>query len=603
MIRILLVDDQKTIREALKIMLTTEPDFNVVGTAEDGYGAIEQAKILQPDVILLDLEMPGLDGLSAIEAILENSIGTKILVFSNHDDEECVLKSLRAGAMGYLHKNTPAGELKDAIRFVYRGYAQIGPGLFDRIMPLALETHPLVPPANSTGTIELLKSENLVLSNLNLQQSGQIVPSNFKSGELVGLSSIQAEGDRDFGLRQVLALSLVAVGLTAAVYSVRQHLREPLPSLSQSEQLQQLTGTEFNGKVEPAHKFKITATTPSVVEEIYIKIGDRVKAGQPLIALRNPESDRAREQARLSQQASIQQQQLALQQVQVSQQQILELQQKIDSFQASIAPLNAQIAQANQRVALARSNADKLPMRQRQDSVERAQTLYQRAQARAQRYQKLYKQGVIAKDELEQVQADANLAKADLVVAQQAATAAAKLDLAQQEQSSLQYRVSLNDRSQELQQFKNQLQVAQLQYKQASDRLNLLRQQESELTKNQNIPEKLLVKATNPGVIIELPLNVGDQIYTGNPLVGLAQMKQLKVEVPVNARLINALDRERIAVVKLGVGAAAREFPAKVTTINPIPSEDLNYKVEVQFENNTDTLLVGQAAAVYFPNN
>jgi hypothetical protein len=80
-------------------------------------------------------------------------------------------------------------------------------------------------------------------------------------------------------------------------------------------------------------------------------------------------------------------------------------------------------------------------------------------------------------------------------------------------------------------------------------------------------------------------------------------MKQLKVEVPVNARLINALDRERIAVVKLGVGAAAREFPAKVTTINPIPSEDLNYKVEVQFENNTDTLLVGQAAAVYFPNN
>lgn len=600
MIRILLVDDQKSIREALKIMLTTEPDFNVVGTAEDGYEAIDRAKILQPDVILLDLEMPGLDGLSAIEAISQNSIGVKILVFSSHDDDEYVLNALRAGAMGYLHKNTPPGELKQAIRFVYRGYAQIGPGLFDRIMPLALESPPVIPPVNSDSTIKLLDPDSLVLSNLNLQESGKIVPSSLKSGELVSLSNTQT--DRDLGLRQVLALSLVAVGLTGAVYLVRQQLREPLPSLSESEQLQQLAGTEFTGKVEPAQKFKITAIAPAIVEEIYIKIGDRVKAGQPLIALKNPEADRAREQAILSQQTAIQQQQLALQQVQASQQQSLELQQKIDSFQVNIAPLSDRIDRANQRVAIARSNADKLPMRQRQDSVERAQTLYQRAQVRAQRYQTLYKQGVVAKDELEQLQSEANLAKADLIVAQQAAQAAAEVDLAQQEQSSLQYRVSLRDRQQELQQLKNQLQVAQLQHKQALDRLNLLRQQGNELAKNQNIPEKLLVKATNPGVIIELPLNVGDQIYTGNPLVGLAQMKQLKVEVPVNARLINALDRERLALVKLGVGATVREFPAKVTTINPLPSEDLNYKVEVEFANNTDALLIGQAAAVYFPN-
>jgi polysaccharide biosynthesis transport protein len=129
MIRILLVDDQKFIREALRSMLEPIPDLQVVGTASDGHTAIEQVALLRPDVVLIDIEMPGLDGVSATHIISQKFVGVKVLVLSIHDDEEQIAKALRSGAIGYLLKSTPAAELREAIRFAHRGYAQLGPGL------------------------------------------------------------------------------------------------------------------------------------------------------------------------------------------------------------------------------------------------------------------------------------------------------------------------------------------------------------------------------------------------------------------------------------------------------------------------------------------
>ncbi|MCG9893334.1 MAG: response regulator [Thermosynechococcaceae cyanobacterium MS004] len=134
MIRILLVDDQKTIREALRLMLDSSPDFQVVGTASDGHTAIEQVGLLHPDVVLIDMEMPGLDGVSATRVISQRHTDVKVLVLSMHDDDEFISQSMQAGAMGYLLKNTPSQELRAAIRFVNRGYAQIGPGLLDKMV-------------------------------------------------------------------------------------------------------------------------------------------------------------------------------------------------------------------------------------------------------------------------------------------------------------------------------------------------------------------------------------------------------------------------------------------------------------------------------------
>jgi DNA-binding NarL/FixJ family response regulator/uncharacterized protein involved in exopolysaccharide biosynthesis len=134
MIRILLVDDQKSIRESLKMILESAPDLQVVGTASDGHTAIEQVSYLKPDVVLIDMEMPGLDGVSATQIISENFSDVKVLVLSMHDDDALIAKSTHAGALGYLLKNTPPQELRAAVRFVQLGYPQYGPGLLEKVI-------------------------------------------------------------------------------------------------------------------------------------------------------------------------------------------------------------------------------------------------------------------------------------------------------------------------------------------------------------------------------------------------------------------------------------------------------------------------------------
>ncbi|MEO1669291.1 MAG: response regulator [Cyanobacteria bacterium J06631_2] len=135
MIRILIVDDQKTIRETLKTVLATEVDLEVVAAAEDGTTALKLAKTLMPDLMLVDLEMPGLNGLKLTRLIHQDFPSIKVIVLSMHDRDEYIHKSIQAGAMGYLLKNTPAKDLKEAIRFVQRGYTQFSPGLLHRAIP------------------------------------------------------------------------------------------------------------------------------------------------------------------------------------------------------------------------------------------------------------------------------------------------------------------------------------------------------------------------------------------------------------------------------------------------------------------------------------
>ena len=133
MIRILLVDDQKTVRESLRSWLEPVENFQIVGTASDGHSAIEQVEILEPDVVLVDMEMPVLDGVETTRIICQKFIGVKVIVLSMHDGHEYVSRSLQAGATGYLLKNTPREQLIEAIIFVNRGYSQFSPGLAAKI--------------------------------------------------------------------------------------------------------------------------------------------------------------------------------------------------------------------------------------------------------------------------------------------------------------------------------------------------------------------------------------------------------------------------------------------------------------------------------------
>lgn len=139
MIRILLVDDQRSIRESLKYSLEAIPDFTVVGTADSGQAAIARVDKLRPDVILLDMEMSGLDGISTTRIMLQKIPQVRVIILSMHDLDSYVAQAVRAGAMGYLIKNTPTHELEEAIRSVHRGYAQIGPGLLHKIVNVTAE--------------------------------------------------------------------------------------------------------------------------------------------------------------------------------------------------------------------------------------------------------------------------------------------------------------------------------------------------------------------------------------------------------------------------------------------------------------------------------
>src|SRR5579883_1694163 len=140
MIHLLLVDDQIIIRQGIKSLLESKPDFQIVGEAENGEKAIIQVETLKPDVVLMDIRMPVMDGVAATQAICQRFPDVKVLVLTTFDDDEYVSQAMQFGARGYLLKDTPIEPLANAIRSVYQGYTQLGPGLFEKVLPLVPNT-------------------------------------------------------------------------------------------------------------------------------------------------------------------------------------------------------------------------------------------------------------------------------------------------------------------------------------------------------------------------------------------------------------------------------------------------------------------------------
>jgi DNA-binding NarL/FixJ family response regulator len=147
MIRILLVDDQSLIRRGMKALLKSDSELQVVGEAENGQEAIALVELLQPDVVLMDVRMPVMDGVAATQIIGQKYPQTKVLVLTTFDDQEYIFQSLQAGASGYLLKDTPFEELTTAIRVVQKGYTQLGPGLAQKAMTVVPAPRPNLPPA------------------------------------------------------------------------------------------------------------------------------------------------------------------------------------------------------------------------------------------------------------------------------------------------------------------------------------------------------------------------------------------------------------------------------------------------------------------------
>jgi DNA-binding NarL/FixJ family response regulator len=133
-IKILVVDDQNFTRQALQVILETEPDFEVVAKATSGIEAIKYLEQTKIDITIVDLEMPEMNGLTLTKILGQRFPETKAVILSSHDDEDNINSAVEAGARGYLLKNTSAQEIVDTIRAVQRGYFQLGPGLFEKLL-------------------------------------------------------------------------------------------------------------------------------------------------------------------------------------------------------------------------------------------------------------------------------------------------------------------------------------------------------------------------------------------------------------------------------------------------------------------------------------
>ena len=141
-ISVVLADDQALMRMGFRMVLEAEDDINVVGEASDGTAALAQAKALHPDVILMDVRMPGMNGIEATELIARECPGTRVLILTTFDLDEYAFAGLRAGASGFLLKDTRPTELAEAIRTVASGEAVVSPRITQRMLEMFASSLP-----------------------------------------------------------------------------------------------------------------------------------------------------------------------------------------------------------------------------------------------------------------------------------------------------------------------------------------------------------------------------------------------------------------------------------------------------------------------------
>ena len=373
LIKILLVDDSNCIREALKHQLAAQPDFAIVGSVDNAQTALQQIKILDPDLVLMDLEMPGMDGIQATQAIAEQFEGTKVIAFSSHDDEQYIDRVLNAGARGYLLKTTPTEELANSIRFVHKGYWQFSPGLLEKA-------------GSGKVVTAMIHSSTASSSEIASALPNQTHSLDWSSQTKELIDTLPRVWTR--GLFYFLAI-FTAIAL-------------PWTMLAQVDE----TGTA-RGRLEPSGKtFILDAPVAGTVAAINVKAGDVVEAEQTLLEL---ESDLV--SAELQQlQTQLLGQQNQLNQLELLKKQLLlTVDTQEQESQGQKLEKQAQVAQAQQQLKfyqtsydsqqeekLAQVNQAKQDVAYAQTALNSAQKVLDKAQKEIERYRNALKQGIIS---------------------------------------------------------------------------------------------------------------------------------------------------------------------------------------------------------------
>ncbi|MFN0049558.1 MAG: response regulator [Cytophagales bacterium] len=165
MIKLLIVDDHQVVRKGVSTLLENEPDIEIVGEAADGFEAIEKIKLLNPNVVLLDISMPKMNGIETAELIQKNHKTVRSLIFSMHNNEDYIVKSVKSGAFGYILKDTTKVEMLNALRSVANGEKYFNPEISNILLESLLQNSNKEDFTKSEG-YKISKKEKLVLKNI-----------------------------------------------------------------------------------------------------------------------------------------------------------------------------------------------------------------------------------------------------------------------------------------------------------------------------------------------------------------------------------------------------------------------------------------------------
>ncbi|MFI9557220.1 response regulator [Nonomuraea endophytica] len=201
MIRVLLVDDEHLMRAGLRMMLETQPDLQVVGEAADGAEAVRLAAATSPDVILMDVRMPGMDGVDATRAVVASGSSAAVLVLTTFELDEYVFAAIRAGAAGFLLKRTPPEQLLAGIRTLAAGEAILGPSVTKRLLAEFARAAPPKPPEQVRRSLARLTArEHEVLLLLGRGMSNAEISARLHIGETTTKTHVKRILDK-LGLR------------------------------------------------------------------------------------------------------------------------------------------------------------------------------------------------------------------------------------------------------------------------------------------------------------------------------------------------------------------------------------------------------------------
>jgi DNA-binding NarL/FixJ family response regulator len=173
-IRLLIADDHPVVRDGLSNMFARDPEFEVLGEAADGSEAVRLAQALQPDVILMDLRMPRMDGLTAISELARRGVPARVLVLTTYDTDSHVLPAIEAGATGYLLKDAPRDDLLRAVRAAAHGEAVLSPSVAARLMSQFRSPGPGAPAPGPLSQRELEVLELVAAGSTNREAAARL---------------------------------------------------------------------------------------------------------------------------------------------------------------------------------------------------------------------------------------------------------------------------------------------------------------------------------------------------------------------------------------------------------------------------------------------